>query len=63
MKEILSVKELATELSCSVDFVYDAINKGDLRASRLGYGILRVTRENVETWLKNKESALTKAPR
>jgi len=54
-KEIFTVKELADHIGCSVDLIYDSINQGFLEASRLGSGVIRITRQAVFKWIASRK--------
>lgn len=45
---VLKVREVAQELRCSKNTVYDLIRSGQLRALRLGERNIRITREEVD---------------
>lgn len=47
---VLKVREVAAELRCSKNTVYEAIRAGQLRALRLGERNIRLTREEVDRY-------------
>ena len=52
--KLFTVAELAVELACSKDLIYKAMRSGDLEASRLGYGVIRISEEQRDEWLRKK---------
>ena len=53
---VLKVHEVAQELRCSKNLVYDLIHRGQLRVLRLGERNIRVPREEVDR-LKSARTA------
>ena len=54
-KEFLTVKEVATLLSCSIRSVYYNIESGNLRAVNLGERITRVKRSDLNKLFESSE--------
>ena len=46
----LSPREAAAYLGIGVDRIYDAVAKGELRHSKLGYGTIRIKRAWLDKW-------------
>lgn len=47
-KEILTVKEAATLLNCSVKSIYRFINDGQIKAANLGDRLTRIKRSDID---------------
>ncbi|MEH6703566.1 helix-turn-helix domain-containing protein [Galbibacter orientalis] len=55
-KEVLTVKEVASLLDCSVRTVYRKINKGHLKAVNLSYRLTRIKRSDIDSIISNMPS-------
>ncbi|EKF55620.1 DNA-binding domain-containing protein [Galbibacter marinus] len=53
-KEVLTVKEVATLLNCSVRSVYRHINNGTIKAVNLGHRLTRVKRSDIDDLFKGR---------
>ena len=53
-KEVLTVKEVATLLNCSVRSVYRYINSGHIKATNLGSRLTRVKRSDINVLFKGQ---------
>lgn len=61
-RQLLTVKEVAAELACSRDHVYDLIARGDLPAIDIGAGraLTRLRPDDVDDYLQTR---LRRAPK
>ncbi len=53
-KEILTVKETAVLLNCSVKSIYRSIKDGQIKATNLGNRLIRIKRSDIDDLFKTK---------
>ena len=54
VKEFYTLDQLSQELNFNVRILRDYVNKGKLKASKIGTRYI-VTRDNIKEWLKENE--------
>ena len=54
---IYTIEEITKDLKCTRQYIYQEINKGNLKAEKHGPGY-RISEENLSEWRKSKEKQI-----